>query len=171
MVYGISQGFILIGYSVFIISRFRKNKKNILITDNLSRICSIIGYILLKSVNSIEHTLYGIIRNIVGQKLMNCQRNAKLAGFTIMMILLVVMYGAAFTGISTIMFCLSGLINLFAVIFLHEQGIRMGTVLAAICNIIAFSVIHSYASIIGEAICGSMGLVSFIKELHNSNNI
>lgn len=61
-----SQCFLIIGYSIFFLSRFRSNKKSILITDTLSRLCFIAGYCLLGSVNSIEHTLYGIIRNVVG---------------------------------------------------------------------------------------------------------
>lgn len=161
----ISQGFIIIGYFVFFISRFRKNKNSILMTDNISRGCFIIGYVLLHSINSIEHTVYGIIRNLVGQALIKHKKIYKIIGFTIMLILLFAMYGVSFNGVDTIMFILSGLINLYATIFAKEQGIRLGTVFAAICNIIAFLIIGSYASIIGEVLCGIMGVVSFVKEM------
>lgn len=161
----VSQGFIIIGYFVFFKSRFRQNKKSILMTDNISRCCFIIGYILIHSINSIEHTVYGIIRNLVGQVLIKHKKIHKIIGFTIMLIILCTMYGISFNGISTIMFILSGLINLFTAVFTKEQGIRLGTVFAAICNIIAFLIIGSFASIIGELFCGLMGFISFVKEM------
>lgn len=162
----LSQLFIIIGYVIFFISRFRKDKKNILVTDNISRVLFIIGYSLLHSINSVEHTIYGIIRNIVGWKFVKKSRSVKIIGFIIMTILLCIMYGITFHGFSTIMFIISGLINSFAVIFLKGQGIRMGTTLAAICNIIAFIIVESYASILGEALCGIIGLMSFRKNYH-----
>lgn len=162
MVY-ISQGFIIVGYLIFFISRFRKKKEAILMTDTISRICFIAGYCLFGSINSIEHTVYGIVRNIIGQKLIAKEKTYKMFGFVLMIMLLCFMYALSFHGISTIMFILSGLINLFAVIFTKEQGIRLATVLASVCNITAFLLIGSYASIVGEALCGTMGVVSFMR--------
>lgn len=81
-----------------------------------------------------------------------------------MTIILCIMYSLSFNGVSTVMFILSGLVNLFAVIFAKEQGIRLGTVIASICNITAFLLIGSHASVIGEALCGITGILSFIKE-------
>lgn len=163
VVFYISQMFIIVGYFIFFISRFRKEKKNILMTDSISRICFVVGYACAHSVNSIEHTLYGIIRNIVGQKLTIKARKIQIIGFVIMLSLLCVMYGISYAGYSTIMFIISGIINLYAAIFMKEQGIRIGTILAAICNIIAFSMIGSYASIAGELLCGTIGAISFVK--------
>ena len=133
-------------------------------TDTISRICFIVGYYLFGSVNSIEHTIYGIIRNIVGQSLINRSKTHKILSFIIMTIALCIMYNLSFNGVSTVMFILSGLINLLAVIFAKEQGIRLGTVIASICNIAAFLLIGSYASIMGETLCGITGILSFIKE-------
>lgn len=160
----ISQSFIIIGYLIFFISRFRNSKKSILLTDTMSRICFIVGYYLFGSVNSIEHTIYGIIRNAVGSSLIKRSKTYKILSFIIMAIALCIMYGLSFNGVSTIMFMLSGLINLFVAIFTKEQGIRLGTVIASICNITAFLLIGSYVSIIGEALCGITGILSFIKE-------
>ena len=132
--------------------------------DTVSRVCFIVGYYLFGSINSIEHTVYGIIRNTIGQVLILRKRSYKILCFVIMLVILCFMYGLSFNGISTIMFMLSGLINLFTTIFAKEQGIRLGTVFAAICNITAFLIIGSYASIAGEALCGVIGILSFIKE-------
>lgn len=107
----ISQWFIVIGYFIFFISRFRKNKKSILMTDSLSRICFIVGYYLFDSTNSIEHTVYGIVRNTIGQALIPRKKVYKVLGFAIMLIVLCIMYGFSFNGVSTIMFMLSGFIN------------------------------------------------------------
>lgn len=123
-------------------------------------------YMVNKVIYSIEHTIYGIIRNIVGQKLTKHSINVKLTGFVIMAVLLCIMYGMTFNGCSTIMFIFSGLINLFAIFFLKEQGIRIGAACAAICNICAFVLVGSYASILGETLCGVMGITSFIKYYH-----
>lgn len=90
--------------------------------------------------------------------------------FIIMAIALCIMYSLSFNGISTVMFMLSGLINLFAVILSREQGIRLGTVFASICNITTFLLMGSYASIIGEALCGITGILSFIKENRKKEN-
>ena len=159
----ISQSFIIIGYLIFFISRFRNSKKSILLTDNISRICDIIGYSLFGSINSIEHVIYGMIRNAVGTFLIKRSKTYKTISFIIMVVVLFIMYGLSFNGVSTIMFMLSGLVNLFAVIFTKEQGIRLGTAIASICNITAFLLIGSYASIIGETLCGIIGILSFIK--------
>jgi len=132
--------------------------------DTVSRICFIVGYYLFNNINSVEHTIYGIVLNAVGQSLMASKKAYKVFGFNIMLVSLCIMYSLSFNGISTIMFMLSGLINLFAIIFTNEQGIRLGTIFASICNIIAFLTIGSYASIIGEILCGITGILSFMKE-------
>lgn len=142
-----------------------------LLTDNISRICFITGYILLDSINSIEHTVYGIIRNVIGQVLGLKRKEHKIWGFLILLLFLFIMYGMSFNGASTIMFMISGIINLFAVMFLKEQGIRIGTTLAAVCNITAFLIVGSYASIAGETICGIMGVLSFIKNKEKKASI
>jgi hypothetical protein len=161
----IAQSLILIGYIVFYIGLFKKNKKNILLTDNISRLFSIAGYIVFESLNSIEHTLYGMLRNYLGQRLIGKTNRVKTITFIIMIIILFTMYGLSFNGISTTMFILSAIINLTTAIFMNEQGIRLGKLFAAICNVIAFVIIGSYSSIIGESLCGIIGVISFITNL------
>lgn len=159
----LAQSFIVIGYLIFFASRFRDGKKNMLVTDTISRICFILGYCLSSSINGIEHTIYGIIRNIVGQLLINKNKTVKNFNFIFMAMVLFIMYGISFNGISTVMLMLSGIINLFTAIFTKEQGMRLGTVSASICNIIAFSLMGSYASIVGEMLCGLIGILSYKK--------
>lgn len=69
------------------------------------------------------------------------------------------------------MLIISGAINLFAVIFLKEQGIRIETILAALCNIVAFAVLGSYASILGEVSCGIVGIISFWADCIAKNKL
>ena len=154
----LSQCFILIGYCIFFISRFKKNKDSILLADSFSRGGFLIGYALLGSVNGIEHTFYGIVRNIVGELLVGTKNV-----FLVMLLLLIVMYGESFDGITTIALIMSGIINLYCIVFLDVQGIRLGTVFASICNIVAFIMIGSYVSVIGEVLCGVVGIVSFVR--------
>jgi hypothetical protein len=87
----------------------------------------------------------------------------KILTYVVMLMILFVMYGVSFNGLSTIMFILSAIINLTTVIFLDEQKIRLGTLLAAVCNVTAFAMIGSYVSIVGEAACGVFGLCSYLK--------
>lgn len=164
----VSQLFICVGYVLFFISRFRKEKRNILVMDSVSRVCSIVGYACLGSLNGIEHMLYGVGRNIIGQKLNKSSTAVKVLGFLIMLSLLCTMYGLSYEGLSTIMFVISGSVNLFAVMFCNEQGIRVATLLAALLNIQAFSLLGSYASIVGESLCGGIGVLSYLKERRES---
>lgn len=165
-----SQSIILLGYLMFFISRFRKNKKSILMVDVLSRICFIMGYWLIGSINSIEHTIYAIVRNIIGSLLIAEKKSYKILGFGVMLLILFIMYGLSFNGISTVMFVLSGIINLYAIIFTKEQGIRLGTIFASFCNIIAFSLIGNVISVIGELLCGIIGFISYLQwHSYNTN--
>ena len=159
----IAQSFILIGYLIFFASRFKNMKKGMLITDNISRICFATGYILFRSVNGIEHTAYGIVRNIVAQYISKKSRLQKWLYFAVMFALLMIMYGKSFAGIPTIMLWGSAVINLITAFFMQEQEIRLGTFLAAICNVVAFMMLSSYASVLGEGVCGVIGIVSYIN--------
>lgn len=42
----------------------------------------------------------------------------------------------------------------------------IGKYSAAICNITAFLLIGSYASIAGEMLCGLIGILSYMKGIH-----
>ena len=159
----ISQGFILVGYCIFIFSRVCKNKDKILLTDNISRATLLIGYILFGSINGIENAVYSILRNIIGKMLEQKSKTFQMIEFVVMSILLIVMYSLSFDGVPTVMFILFGLINLFAVVFLNAQGIRLGTVLATICAMIAYLLIGSYASVAGEVLCGFVATASYLK--------
>ena len=69
-----------------------------------------------------------------------------------MKIIILKLQYAPLRSYSMIMFIISGIINLYTAIFMKEQGIRIGTILTTICNIITFSMIGCYASIAGEVL-------------------
>lgn len=86
-----------------------------------------------------------------------------------MLMILILMQCVTYAGITTIMFIVSGIINLIVTIFGDAQLIRFGTFLASICNIIAFIIIGSYASVLGESLCGIIGIWSF--KLHKNKEV
>ena len=169
LIYFVGQCFIFVAYFVFLVSRLKNNKGSLLLTDTLSRIFSLFGYMLLHSLNSIEHTIFGILRNFIGGRLSSKKFQSKIVIFLFLLLLLLGMYSMSFHGVSTVLFMLSGVINLVAVIFFDVTGIRVGTFLAALCNIFAFSRIHSYASIIGETLCALLCLVNLIRKEGNKD--
>ena len=68
----------LISYLIFWISRFLKNRKNILFWDNISRIFAIISFYFLNTFDGIKNTLYVILRNVLGQITIKKRKNIKL---------------------------------------------------------------------------------------------
>lgn len=161
MFYVISQILISIGYVMYIVSRFINSKNKMLLIDNISRIVDVIGYFCLGNINGIEHTLFGIVRN---EAYRHIKRNiAKLVCFVIFLIVIFCMYGIAFNGISTILFIISNIINLIGTAFGREQGVRLGTIGACLCNIPAFLFLCNYAGMIGEIVCLIMTIVALYK--------
>lgn len=57
----------LISYLIFWYSRFKKDKKNILLLDNVSRIFAIVAFIFLGTYDGIKNTVFVILRNFLGQ--------------------------------------------------------------------------------------------------------
>lgn len=158
---------VAIAYLIFFYSRFRKTKKQIIITDSVSRVTYITGYALMKSINSIEHITFGLVRNLVSQYLIDKSKKTKYIATSILLTILITMYALSFNGLSTIIFIVSALVNLYATMFTKAQGIRIGSMTASLLNALAFLVIGNYVSIIGELLCFLMSLISFIKEKKN----
>lgn len=157
------------GYFIFICSRFLKTKDRILLFDNISRITFVVGYITGGHINGLEHTIFGIIRN-KAYRLIKKDKAKKIA-FVILLIAVLIMYGLSFSGISTVFFIISNTINLAAIAFGKEQTIRLGTILAAVCNISAFGLVNNIAALIGESIILIMTLISLIKNKNPAANV
>lgn len=161
----IGQIFIGVGYAIFIISRFLKKKSSMLLWDNISRVTDILGYILFGNVNSLEHTVFGIVRNEAYRRIKTPKvRNLVYIG---LLIVIGIMYGIAFSGISTVLLIVSNVINLTGTAYGDEQGVRLGTICAGVCNITAFVLIANYAGSIGEGICLVMTLFAYMIYARN----
>lgn len=149
------------GYFIFICSRFLKTKDRMLLFDNISRITFVAGYITGGHINGLEHTIFGIVRNKT-YRLVKKDKAKKIA-FIILLTAVLIMYGLSFSDISTVFFIISNTINLTAIAFGKEQTIRLGTILAAVCNILAFGLVNNIAALTGEIVILIMTLISFIK--------
>ena len=158
----VGQILIGIGYAVYIISRFLKTKKNMLLWDNLSRVTDVVGYILFGNINGIEHTIFGIVRNEAYRHI--TQKVIKHIAFVILLAVIGIMYGFAFEGISTVFFIVGNVSLLVSTAYGNEQGVRLGTIGACICNIPAFLLITNYTGLVGEAICLVMTIIAYFKD-------
>ena len=85
-VFILGQVFTFISYLIFWISRFLKNKKYILLWDNISRLFAIIAFLFLGTYDGIKNTIYVIARNILGDISDNKSKKYKVNIFIIMLI-------------------------------------------------------------------------------------
>ena len=71
------------------------------------------------------------------------------------------MYGFAFEGLSTVFLIGSNIVNLLGTAYGNEQGVRLGTIGACLCNIPAFLIITNYTGLAGEVICLVMTIIAY----------
>ena len=159
----------LISYLIFWISRFLKNKKNILFWDNISRIFAIISFYFLNTFDGIKNTLYVILRNVLGQITIKKEKKYKIVTFFVMLILLIIMYSINFKGVSTLCVAICGILNLYGVIMCNEQGIRLFGMLGSLFYTAFLFFTGNIIGIICEIICFVVMLVSYIKYKKDSN--
>ena len=159
----IGQILTLISYIIFWISRFIKNKNNILLYDNISRIVAIISFACLGTFEGIKYTIFTILRNIMGQLTNEKMKNYKNIIFLVMFVILVLMNICEICGIATICILICGTLNLYAVIMCDEQGIRMFGMLGSVFYNLFMFVTGNIAGVVCETICFCMMLASYIK--------
>ena len=162
------QLFTFFSYLIFWLSRFLKEKKNMLLLDNICRFLAIISFIFLKTYDGIKNTIYVIIRNLLGQVTNEKSKKIKLITFFTMFIVLILMYYINFQGISTVCIAICGILNLYGTIMCNEQGIR---IFGMIGSIFYTGFMIFTGNIIGalcEIICFFMMLMSYIKYKKNN---
>lgn len=169
----IGQLMTLISYLIFWISRFIKNKNNILLWDNISRIFAIISFAFLGTYDGIKNTLYVILRNILGQITNKKRKKYKILAFIIMLIILILMYSFNFNNISTICIAICGILNLYGVIMCNEQGIRLFGMLGSVFYALFMFLTGNIIGFICEVICFIVMLFSYkkYKDINNDINI
>ena len=159
----IGQLLTFISYLIFWVSRFMKEKNQILLCDNISRVFAIVAFIFLGTHDGVKNTLYVVLRNVLGQVTNHKNKKYKLVTLAMMLILLVVMYSFSFQGISTISIAICGVLNLYGVIMCNEQGLRIFGMIGSVfyAGFMLFS-----GNIIGticEVICFFVMLISYMK--------
>lgn len=159
----LGQLLIFISYLVFWISRFAKNKNNILILDNTSRIFAIIAFFFLGTYDGIKNTMYVILSNILGQITNLKSKKSKNVVFYIMLLLSILMYCFDFNGISTICISICGILNLYGVIICDEQGIRIFGMIGSFFYMSFMFFTANITGFICEIICFIVMLMSYIK--------
>ena len=153
----------VLSYGIYYFSRFLKEKKNIMLYDNVSKAVTILSFIFLKSYDGIATTIFTLVRNITGRAVINKKLKVKIISFIILLAVMVGMYSVKFAGIGTIAVGISMLFNLVGVIFLGPQGMRICTSCGSVFYIIFQLSIKNTAGGICEFVTLIVNLVSFIK--------
>ena len=161
--YVLGQVLTFISYLVFWISRFSKEKKNILLGDNISRFIAILAFLFLGSYDGIKNTLYVILRNIIGDIADKKSKRQKIIAFIIMLILLILIYSFNFSGIATICIAVCGIFNLYGVIMCKEQGIRIFGMIGSAFYLAFMIFTWNVTGAICELICFIVMLISYLK--------
>lgn len=162
----IGQILTFISYAIFWISRFGKNKKNILIIDNCSRVFTIMSFVCLGSLNGIQNTIFSGIRNFIGQKVTDKYRYKV---YIVMVTILTCMYAISFNGFSTVLLYMCAFFNLIGVILLKEQGLRMCGMIGGIIYIGFQIAINNYVGAVCEFVGVVVTLVAYMKCMKNVN--
>lgn len=159
----IGQILTLISYLIFWFSRFLKTKNNILLLDNISRIFEIIAFVVLGTYDGVKNTLYVILRNILGQATNKKDKKYKIITFSVMLILIVIMYSFNFNGISTICIGICAILNLYGTIMCNEQGIRIFGMIGSGFYTLFMLFTNNIVGTICEIICFAVMLISYLK--------
>ena len=163
MLFILGQILTLISYLIFWYSRFKKNKKNILLLDNISRIFAIVAFVFLGTYDGIKNTIYVILRNILGQITDKKGNKYKIITFLLMLSILVLMYIFNFNGISTICIAICGIVNLYGTIMCNEQGIRIFGMIGSGFYTAFMLITGNIIGTICEVICFIVMLISYLK--------
>lgn len=163
MFFILGQILTLISYLIFWYSRFEKNKKNILLLDNISRIFAIVAFVFLGTYDGIKNTIYVILRNILGQITDKKGNKYKIITFLLMLSILVLMYIFNFNGISTICIAICGIVNLYGTIMCNEQGIRIFGMIGSGFYTAFMLITGNIIGTICEVICFIVMLISYLK--------
>ena len=160
----------LVSYLIFWISRFFKEKKKILIGDNISRIFAIVAFLFLGTYDGIKNTLYVILRNILGDVVDKKNKKYKVVTFIIMLFILLIMYSFNFNGISTICVAICGMFNLYGTIMSDEQGIRIFGMIGSVFYMLFLFFTFNIIGTICELICFIVMLISYLKYKNNKQS-
>lgn len=159
----IGQILTFISYLIFWYSRFKKEKKNMLLYDNISRVVTIVAFFFLKTYDGIKNTIYVIIRNIISDKLKDKEYSEKKTTFIIMLVILILLYIYGFNGISTIFIIICGIFNLYGTIMKDEQGIRIYGMIGSVFYTLFMFSTNNYIGVICEVISFISMLLSYFK--------
>lgn len=173
MIQVIGNGVIGINYIVFWTSRFAKEKKNILILDSISKILTIIGFILLGKYNGIENAVFSGIRNAGAGAVIKKDIKVRAIVFILFFALMATVFLLDFQGIATLCVLITATLNALGAILLKPQGIRLMSVIgsAFYAGFQLFS--HVYFGVVCELITFVVSLASYIKyseKYENSNH-
>ena len=165
----IGQILTFLSYIVFWVSRFKKEKKNMLLYDSISRLFAATAFIILKTYAGVKNIVYVLVRNTVGNRVKNKSLKTKLLSFFILLIILFLMYIFDYKDVSIICIAMCGIVNLYGVIMCNEQGMRLCGMVGSIFYTVFMFTSGNTIGGICEIICFIVILLSYVKYAKKTN--
>lgn len=159
----IGQLLTAISYIIYWVSRYFKTKKSMLVADNISRVVAIIAFICLDCINAIQSTIICIIRNYLGTKVIKSSKVIKLITCLGLLLVSGVLFIISFRGIETILVAICSSVNIYGVIMLKEQNMRLASLCGSGFYASYLFVTGNYTGFICEIVTAFVVLTSWIK--------
>lgn len=159
----IGQILTLLSYIVFWVSRYMKSKNNMLLYDNISRGFAILAFLCLSTYDGVKNTLFVLVRNTIGQKIIDKSKKVKIIVYVVMSICLCILYISSINKLATICVFICGLFNLYGVIMCDEQGVRLYGFIGGCFYASFLFFTKNYTGFICELICLIVLVTSYLK--------
>lgn len=153
----------LLGFSILILSFYKKESKMILTYQVTSNFAYTIHYFLLGALSGAFCSLIGIIRNVVLIKFNN--KKVIIPIFSILYLIVTVLF---YEGLYSILPMMANIIYLISITSKNKKTILIGAITSSAFWVIYAIFANSYASIITESI---LMISNFIQLIVKKNNI
>lgn len=157
----LGQALTFVHYVMFWISRYLKSKKNILLFDSVSRIVSIMGFVLLGTYDGVISSIFIIVRNTVCRVAQDKTKRFKYVCFVLLIFVLLILHLTQYNGLSTICVIIYGILNVCGNLLCDEQGIRLFGFSGCIFYGTFLVLTQNWTGLVCEIICAIVLLNSY----------
>lgn len=153
----------LLGFSILILSFYKKEPKMILTYQVTSNFAYTVHYFLLGALSGAFCSLIGIVRNAVLIKFNN--KKFIIPIFSILYLIVTILF---YEGIYSVLPMIANIIYLISITQKNKKTILIGAIISSAFWVIYAIFVNSYASIITESI---LMISNFIQLIVKKNNI
>jgi hypothetical protein len=159
----IGQALTAVSYPAYYSARLFKKKSSIIKMQCFSSSITVASFVALGSYDGVSSTIFSLVGNFVGGFVEKRKQLVKIACFIPLFLVMIAMYSADFQGISTIMIGASMFLNVFGIVFLNPQGIRICTMIGSVFYFLFQFLIGNYVGLVLEVGTFLINLVTLIK--------